>query len=118
MGSREKLDDAGKENPDKAATGEPLTIDQTVDKMASDVSKQVSKQAISGSHQKAAWISKTNTLYVLVAVNPEIIKNAMTQTVQTSMRNEKAMWQQFQAKKGFEELEKEIDKEFGQFSNE
>lgn len=91
--------------------------DQTVDKMASNVSKQVSKQAISGSHQKDMWISKTDTAYVLVVVNPDIIKNALKQSVQTSMQNEKAMWQQFQAKKGFEELEKEIDKEFGDFKN-
>lgn len=30
------------------------------------------------------------------------------------MRNEQALWQKFQAKKGHEELEKEIEKEFGE----
>ncbi len=90
---------------------------ETVDKVSSQVSKQVANQTINGSRQKDSWISPSSNLYVLVAVDSSIAKQAIKNAVQTSLKNEQALWQQFQAKKAYDELDKEIDKEFGDFKN-
>lgn len=90
---------------------------ETVDKVFTNVSKQVSKVDLTGSQIKKAHLDKENNeLYVLVAVNPEAVsqaQEAMKQAAVTSFKNDQALWQKFQAKKGQEELEKEIEKEFG-----
>ncbi len=88
---------------------------QTVDKVTSDVSKQVAKVELTGSVIKK--VEKIdNTVWVLVAVQPEVaaqVAGEMKKAAMTSFKNDKALWQKFQAKKGHEELEKEIEKEFG-----
>ena len=92
--------------------------DETVERVVSNVSKQVTKQVLSGSRMKDSWISPSNELYVLVVLDPTAAADAVKQSVQTSYKNEKALWQQFQAKKAQEELDAEIDKEFGDFKGE
>ena len=91
--------------------------DETVDKVSSQVSTQVTKETISGSRQKDMWISPSKDLYVLVFVDSETLKTAVKNSVQTSMKNEAALWQQFQAKKAYDDLEKEIEKEFGSYKD-
>lgn len=91
--------------------------DETVDKVSSQVSTQVTKETISGSRQKEMWISPSKDLYVLVFIDNETLKTAVKNSVQTSMKNEAALWQQFQAKKAYDDLDKEIDKEFGSFKD-
>jgi hypothetical protein len=87
--------------------------DQTVEKVATNVSKQVASQTLTGARAKNTWISPCNEMYILVVLDPETAQAAVKKQVQTSLRNEKALWQQFQAKKAQEELDKEIEKEFG-----
>ena len=91
--------------------------DETVDKVTTNVSKQLAKVDLSGSTIKKAHFDKANKdLYVLVAVQPEVVKqvaDTMRQAAVNSFKNEKALWQKFQAKKGQEELENQIEKEFG-----
>ena len=92
--------------------------DQTVDKVTTNVSKQLAKVDLSGSVVKKAYLDKANNeLYVLVAVQPEVVKSVadtMRQAAVTSFKNDRALWQKFQAKKGHEELESQIEKEFGE----
>ena len=85
--------------------------DETVDKVSSQVSKQVANQTLNGSKQKDTWISPSSNLYVLVVIDSSSLKNAIKNSVKTSFKNEQALWQQFQAKKGHDELDKEIEKE-------
>lgn len=92
--------------------------DETVEKVTSTVSKQVAKQVLSGSKQKDMWISPSNELFVLVILDPAAAAEAVKQSVETSYKNEKALWQQFQAKKAHDELESEVEKEFGDFKGE
>lgn len=89
--------------------------DETVEKVSSSVSKQVANQVIAGSKQKDMWISPSNELFVLVVLDPSAAAEAVKQSIETSYKNEQALWQQFQAKKAHEELDSEIEKEFGQF---
>lgn len=98
------------------ATG--IGDDETVERVASNVSKQVTKQVLSGSRMKDSWISPSSELYVFIVLDPTAAAEAVKQSVQTSYKNEKALWQQFQAKKAQEELDAEIEKEFGDFKGE
>lgn len=88
---------------------------ETVDKVSAQVSKQVTNQTLNGSRQKDSWISPSSTLYVLVGVDPEIVKESIKNSIQTSFKSDQALWQQFQAKKAYDELDNEIEKEFGNF---
>lgn len=89
----------------------------TVDKVFTNVSKQVAKVDLSGSQIKNVHLDKANEeIYVLVALQPEVVAgvaDAMKKAAMTSYKNDQALWQKFQAQKGQEELDKEIEKEFG-----
>jgi len=85
---------------------------ETVDRVSVQVSKQVAYQTIRGSRQVAMWRSPCGELFVLVGVDPEMVKDFIKTQVETSLRNERALWQLYQAKKAHEELEREIEKEF------
>jgi len=86
--------------------------EQTVDKVAANVSKQVANQTLSGTKLKNTWISPCNELHVLVVMDPNVAAEATKKKTLTSLRNEKALWQQFLAKKAQNELDQEIEKEF------
>ncbi|RLJ70626.1 LPP20 lipoprotein [Hydrogenivirga caldilitoris] len=85
---------------------------ETVDRVSVQVSKQVAYQTIRGSKQVAIWQSPCAELFVLVGVDPQMVKDFIKTQVETSLRNEQALWQLYQAKKAHEELDKEIEKEF------
>ena len=87
--------------------------DYTVDKLSKQISKQVTNETLNGSKQKDLWISPSSDLYVLMVIDPDIIKRSVRNHVMSSYRNDDAKWQQFQANNGSEELDKEIEKTFG-----
>ncbi|MGA1868460.1 MAG: LPP20 family lipoprotein [bacterium] len=89
--------------------------DETVDKVSTNVSKQVASQVITGSRQKDVWISPSGEIYVLVTLDSEMAAQAVKNSMMTSYKNEKSLWQKFQAQKAQEELDEEIEKEFGEF---
>ena len=85
--------------------------EQTFEKMSQQVSKQVASQTLSGSKQKAIWLNpQTGELFVHVVLDPESVKEAAKSATMTSLKNEKALWQQFQAKKADAALDAEVDK--------
>lgn len=86
---------------------------QSIDKVSSQVSRQVANQVLSGSRQQNIWQSQCNELWVLVALDPELVKEQTKKAVESSYKNDNALWQQFQAKKAYDELDKELNKEFG-----
>jgi len=86
---------------------------QTVDRVSATVSKQVANQVLSGSRQKDMWISPSGELYILVELDPAFAKQTVANAIRTSMTKE-ALWQQFQAKKAFDELQAEIEQELMQ----
>ncbi len=85
---------------------------ETVDRVSVQVSKQVAYQTIRGSKQVAMWRSPCGELFVLVGIDPKMVKDFIKTQVETSLRNEQALWQLYQSKKAHEELEREIEKEF------
>ncbi|MFH1096397.1 MAG: LPP20 family lipoprotein [Candidatus Desantisbacteria bacterium] len=93
------------------ATG--LGNSQTVDKVSSQVSKQIASEVLSGSRQKDMWVSPSGDVYILVIVDTSLIKQTVKDSIESSYKNDAALGQQFQAKNAHEELNKEVDKEFG-----
>lgn len=85
---------------------------QTVDKVTSSVSKQVSSQVLQGTMQKDAWISPCGEFYVLVVLDSAKVATLTKKNVVSSMKKDAALWQQFQAKKAQDELDAAVDKEF------
>ncbi len=82
--------------------------DETVDSVATAVSKQVAKVTLQGSKQVDAWQAPSGTLYVLVAVPEKVVNKAAKEAVKTSFKNDQALWQQFQSKQALESLDKEF----------
>ncbi len=88
-----------------------IGANETVDTATTQVAKQVAHVTLNGSKQLAYWQHpKNNDIYVLMGVTKESVDNAATETVYSSMGNQNALWQQFQAEnalKGLEEDTKE-----------
>ena len=84
---------------------------QTAERVATQVSKQLTSQVLHGSKLLKTWMGSDGTMYVLVGMKQSIrgnVKNAVT----TTLHNDQALWQEFKAKKAQEELDAAIDKEF------
>lgn len=85
--------------------------DQTVDKVATNVSKQVASQTLQGSKQYKTWLDEQeNELYVLVGITDEVVKTETKNAIRTSLNNEKALWQEFKSEKAQQQLDVEIEK--------
>ena len=87
--------------------------DVQVEKLSSNVSKQVASQTLNGSAQKGRWIAPDGSMYVLVAIDPNSAMQATKASAKKSLKNDQALWQQFQAKKADAALDAEIEKEMG-----
>lgn len=87
---------------------------EAIDRVSTQVSKQVANEVLQGSKQKDMWISPENELFVLVTIDKNTVSKYIINSVATSFRNEQALWQQVQAKKSYEELQDEVDKEMNQ----
>ena len=92
----------------KATTGS--SADATFDKANSKVSKQLASQTLQGSRGVESWKSQSGTLYVLVGLSNEPVKQQMEKAVKTSFKNDKAMYQKFLAAKADGELDAELEK--------
>jgi hypothetical protein len=90
----------------KASTGSGDAA--TFDKSVESVSKQIADETLVGSVVKGTWISKTGTLYVLMAIDVNQLAKQTKDVVKTSFKNDDAMYQKFLAEKGQEELAKEL----------
>ena len=83
---------------------------ETVDKVLTSVTKQITNETLVGTRPLKSLPSPNGTLYVLVGMDPGSVEAAAKAALKTSMKNERALWQQFKAKKGQDELAAEISK--------
>ena len=81
---------------------------ETVDKVNTSVSKLITSETITGSRIFRSTVSPKGDMYVLVGLDPTVTKEATEKILKTSMNNERALWQQFKAAKGQEEMAAEI----------
>lgn len=91
------------------ATG--VGSNETVDSVATSVTKQVAKVDLSGSKAIDSWVAPSGALYLLVTVPEAAVNKEAKEAVKTSFKNDQALWQQFQSKQALEGLEKEFPTE-------
>ncbi len=83
---------------------------ETVDKVNTSVSKLITAETLTGSRVFRSTTSPNGAMYVLVGLDPTVTKEAVEKVLKTSMNSDQALWQQFKAKKGQEELAEDIAK--------
>jgi len=83
---------------------------ETVDKVMTSVTKQITNQTLVGTKIVKTRTSPTGNLYVLVGMSKDSVQKATEKALKTSMRNDAALWQQFKAKQSQDELAAEISK--------
>ena len=83
---------------------------ETVDKVNTSVSKLITSETIVGSRVFRSITSPSGAIYVLVGLDPTVTREATEKVLKTSMNNDQALWQQFKAQKGQDELAAEIAK--------
>ncbi|NPA87475.1 MAG: hypothetical protein GXO01_02095 [Epsilonproteobacteria bacterium] len=87
---------------------------QTAERVVTSVSKQLTKQTLKGSKIVDTWYSPKGTMFVLMKMSNEDVKRSVKNAIESTYKNDEALWQEFKAKKAQEELEYQIDKEFGE----
>lgn len=81
---------------------------ETVDKVNTSVTKQITDQTLVGTKVFKTRVSPNGALYVLLGMDTNATATATQEALKTSMNNDKALWQQFKAKKGQDELAEAI----------
>ncbi len=81
---------------------------ETVDKVNTSVTKQITDETLVGTKIYKTRSSPNGTLYVLLGMDTSIAATATQNALKTSMKNDSALWQQFKAEKGQDELASSI----------
>ena len=88
--------------------GTGVAENEVVDSVSTQVSKQLANTTLNGSKQLETW-SSNKTTYILVGISNDVVnKEAKKQIVNSSHKNEDALWQQFQSKQALDSLDKEF----------
>ncbi len=89
---------------------------ETVDRVASNTSKQVSSQTLRGSKlYRQAKNPETGSIFVLVGMGDEALDKALNNILSrsfSSANNGRADWQKLQAGKSFDELKAEVKESY------
>ncbi len=81
-----------------------LGKDQSVDRVYTSITKEITGERLVGAKVIKVTQSPKGGTYVLMGMNASSVKNAATAAIKSSMNKESALWQQFKAKKGQDEL--------------
>jgi len=83
---------------------------ETVDKTMTSVTKQITSETLAGTKIYKTRYSPNGNLYVLLGIDPTNVSKISEAALKTSMKNDQALWQQFKAKQGQDELAADIVK--------
>ncbi len=83
---------------------------ETVNRVNTSVSKLITNETLVGSRVFRTRTSPSGGLYVLVGLDTANVQQAAKDSIQTSINNDQALWQEFKAKKAHDELAVEISK--------
>ncbi|WP_191601067.1 LPP20 family lipoprotein [Marinomonas algicola] len=83
---------------------------ETIDRVNTAVTKQITDQTLIGSKIIRQMPTPTGGIVVLVGLDPAGVESISKALLRTSMNNEQALFQKFQAEKSFDELAEEIAK--------
>lgn len=78
---------------------------ETVDLVNTSVSRLITDEYLSGSRIYQSRVAPDGALYVLVGMDDQLAQEATERALRTSINNDNALWQQFRAEQGFEELD-------------
>lgn len=84
---------------------------ETVDAVYTSATKQITDETLVGSKIMRSAQGPDGTMYVLVGLDETSAAKATEMVVKSSMNNEKALWQKFQAGKAQDELAADIAKQ-------
>lgn len=82
--------------------------DETVDQINSVTTKQITKQTLTGSKIFRQMPTPSGGVVVLVGLDADTVNKLAEEALKTSMNNERALWQKFQAQKSFDEMREEM----------
>ncbi|BCG64023.1 MAG: hypothetical protein methR_P1788 [Methyloprofundus sp.] len=77
---------------------------ETVDAAASSTIKTISSKTLTGMRVYKTRTGPEGRMYVLVGLDAEKTQALVENAVKTSMKNEKALWQEFKAQKSHDEM--------------
>ncbi len=83
---------------------------ETVDRVNTSVSKLITSETLTGTRVYKSRTAPDGSLYVLVGLDSQSVQVMAEHALNTSMNNDKALWQKFQAKKAQDELAGDIAK--------
>lgn len=92
----------------KGSTGNAKNA--SFDRSSESVSKQIASQTLNNTVVKDTWISKSGTLYILMAIDTSAVIDTTEDAIKSSFKNDDALYQKFLASKAQDELAKEIEK--------
>ena len=81
---------------------------ETIDRVAQSTVRTVSSDTLRGSKVYKTRTGPNGEMYVLVGLNSDSLSDSAETAVNTSMGNDEALWQQFQAERSFEEMSEAI----------
>jgi len=81
---------------------------QSIDKVNTEITKQLTNIDLSNSYIMDVWSAPSGAYYTLVVVNKDDVNNQISSNINSSYKNDNALWQQFQSKQSLKELEKDI----------
>ena len=85
--------------------------DETVDKVNTSVTKQITDQDLVGTRIYKSRVGTNGKMYVLVGIDAASASKITEAAVKTSMNNDRALWQKFQAGKAQDEMAADIAKQ-------
>ncbi len=77
---------------------------QSIDAASSSTIRSITSQSLEGSKIYKSRTGPNGRLYVLVGLNESSKDKVAEEAVKTSMKNDRAAWQQFKAKQSFDEM--------------
>ena len=81
---------------------------ETIDSVSQSVLKTVSSKTLHGSKVFKSRKGPDGSMYVLVGFDEDNTRQAAAQAVKNSMNNDQALWQEFKAQQGFDEMAESI----------
>lgn len=84
---------------------------ESVDQVYTSVSKQITNETLVGTKPFRSAQGPDGAVYVLVGIDTAGVEEITKAAVKTSMNNDKALWQKFQAGKAQDELAADIAKQ-------
>jgi hypothetical protein len=84
---------------------------ETVDQVYTSVTKQITNETLVGSKMFRSAQGPDGAMYVLVGIDAAGVEKIAEAAVKTSMNNDRALWQKFQAGKAQDELAADIAKQ-------